>query len=1061
MSFFAGKRNQRFVNLALAAILAVSTLTASVPFLFANKANAAPGVSYSTVPFTGLGLSTDRSAPSGGSTIGTNSLQLKVDNTHANTSAHFYQTEGLGSAHFTEANSVQATLSVPSDWQNKPVDAGLWGVSTLSTNASEIGWPIIAFISGATDPYLPTGTGFSVYNTFTGAWTTPTDFDASTGWDKTYNLEITYNPSTNNFDFYVNGSLLTSYAASNGVDSYDGLDAVIFDEFNTATNNNADNYTVNWTNFATGNYTPTAPTTLQFKNGSTVIPSGSTFNNTTVTNNTDLEWANGSAEATDAYQTLITYPDGTTSTQWTSTKNLWIGHTAYGNNFFGQKGDGVYSYQVKARSTSTGLWSDWSSVVSLNYDTHSPTAQFTVTPPQYVNGNFHVTGTASDNVKLSNVFFDVRDSSGWVAGCVSGSTVLNYDANQKNATISCDINTASLVEGQSYTLRIHASDNAGYGGGQSTTITVDKTAPSVPVITAPLNNAFFNTSPILDKWNPSADGASGVVNYQIAYNYDDGHSFGGSTCPSVLIAGYSGFIGCRDLTGTSRNHTPAINEQGGVTIWVRAVDNAGNVSNWSTPVHYTYDSTAPTGLANLSPANGTYGTTASLTSIDWTDASDSSTPISYYYESSHSAAVNSDGSFVTPVYQSGALSSSTIPTSGTPEGVYYWHVRAVDAAGNSTAWTTPWKITVDNTAPVVTITSQSNGDLLRGSVTVSGTVTDANPDHYYFVVKDSQGHVVAGPGTVNQATVSDWTWDTTGVADGTYTIDLEARDAANNKDASSVTTVSVTVDNASPVVTITPASGNYGFINTVNIGANIDDAVSYRVLVNGSDVHDGTGAYVPYALSVTDGTYTIQVEATDAAGNVGVSTLNTINIDDTAPALTVTGYNGTSLTPTITGTTDNATDVVTVDGNSATVSSTVNGSGTYDWTYAYPTQSVGTHTSTVVSADTYGNAAGEPVVVTVNSAPATTVTPTGTVTPNITNQGVLGATTTNDGSTTGDTGVKGATDDKVAAAAVNSDANQGKIFGIAWFWWILILAAIAAIAWFIAAAVRRRGEANS
>lgn len=87
--------------------------------------------------------------------------------------------------------------------------------------------------------------------------------------------------------------------------------------------------------------------------------------------------------------------------------------------------------------------------------------------------------------------------------------------------------------------------------------------------------------------------------------------------------------------------------------------------------------------------------------------------------------------------------------------------------------------------------------------------------------------------------------------------------------------------------------------------------------------------------------------------------------------------------------------------------------------------------------------------------PAATVVTT-TVTPIITSPAILGATTDTPNGT-GAADVKGTTDDKTAVA-VNSDANQGKIFGIAWYWWILILAALVAIAWFIIAAVRRRNE---
>jgi hypothetical protein len=108
------------------------------------------------------------------------------------------------------------------------------------------------------------------------------------------------------------------------------------------------------------------------------------------------------------------------------------------------------------------------------------------------------------------------------------------------------------------------------------------------------------------------------------------------------------------------------------------------------------DVTAPALPVHLSPANRSHTTTAALTMVDWTDVADPSGPVKYYYEVSHYKAIKADGSFTKPIYQSAALSASNIPTPNTQVGRYFWHVRAVDAAGNSTAWTSAWKFNVEN-----------------------------------------------------------------------------------------------------------------------------------------------------------------------------------------------------------------------------------------------------------------------------------------------------------------------------------------------------------------------------
>lgn len=105
----------------------------------------------------------------------------------------------------------------------------------------------------------------------------------------------------------------------------------------------------------------------------------------------------------------------------------------------------------------------------------------------------------------------------------------------------------------------------------------------------------------------------------------------------------------------------------------------------------------------------------------------------------------------------------------------------------------------DTQAPDVEITNPTDGATVSGSVEVRGTVTDDNPDHYYAVVLNSANQKVAGPGTVSEdQPLTDellFVWDTTKVSDGVYTIRLEARDAAGNKDSESVDVVSVTVNN--------------------------------------------------------------------------------------------------------------------------------------------------------------------------------------------------------------------------------------------------------------------------
>ncbi len=87
---------------------------------------------------------------------------------------------------------------------------------------------------------------------------------------------------------------------------------------------------------------------------------------------------------------------------------------------------------------------------------------------------------------------------------------------------------------------------------------------------------------------------------------------------------------------------------------------------------------------------------------------------------------------------------------------------------------------------------------LRGTIDVQGKIVDTDIASHQLTITDSTGTVVYDTGVVNNSnempTYSTmYTWDTTLVPDGAYTITLTARDLANNI---ATTTIDRTVDNS-------------------------------------------------------------------------------------------------------------------------------------------------------------------------------------------------------------------------------------------------------------------------
>lgn len=410
------------------------------------------------------------------------------------------------------------------------------------------------------------------------------------------------------------------------------------------------------------------------------------------------------------------------------------------------------------------------------------------------------------------------------------------------------------------------------------------------------------------------------------------------------------------------------------------------------------------------------------------------------------------------------------------DGSYTIHLEAKDTAGNEDASVSVRNIhvIVDNSAPVVAITSHTNGQVVSGTVTINGTVADAHPSVSYLTVRDGHGNLIVEQNVNTAQTNPTVTFDSKTVTDGIYYVHLEAKDTQGNETTvDSVRDITVTVDNHVTTPTLVAP-----FDGAIVSGASVmqtwsspDSDIDHYIY---QSFNDAAGTSLRFtanytstsktAQNITDGTvYYWRVAAVDTVGNQSAfSPLWKISIDNVAPTIVIAPQtNTTGNQPTITGTVDDVNAALQATFNNGTYPVT-NNAGTFSFTAPSPLSN-GTYSFALRASDVHGNVSTQTADVIVAVVPPAT-TPVTTVTPTITgpsqsSPAVLGATTTsNTDNTPGDTGVKGTSSDKTLAAAVNSDANKGTIFGLAWFWWILILAALAAIAWFITAAIRRRNE---
>ncbi|MCK9417800.1 MAG: hypothetical protein M0R70_00295 [Nitrospirae bacterium] len=196
------------------------------------------------------------------------------------------------------------------------------------------------------------------------------------------------------------------------------------------------------------------------------------------------------------------------------------------------------------------------------------------------------------------------------------------------------------------------------------------------------------------------------------------------------------------------------------------------------------------------------------------------------------------------------------------DGLKTVYVRFQDAAGN---WSAPFSasITLDTTSPVVTIISPVAGATNNSMPLLQYTVTDGT-----VVVKVDGSIVNKISGSLLDM-----------LSDGTHTVRVEATDAAGNAGSAQV---SITVDTTPPIVTIaSPIAGTTNNRNPMLMYTASEGTVVVKV--DGSIVYKVFGDALD---SLSDGTHTVRVEATDAAGNAGSAQVS-ITVDTTSPIVTI------------------------------------------------------------------------------------------------------------------------------------------------------------------------------
>ncbi|WP_284311897.1 Ig-like domain-containing protein, partial [Labrys miyagiensis] len=238
---------------------------------------------------------------------------------------------------------------------------------------------------------------------------------------------------------------------------------------------------------------------------------------------------------------------------------------------------------------------------------------------------------------------------------------------------------------------------------------------------------------------------------------------------------------------------------GNHTITAKAVDAAGNIGAASTAYALTIDTAAPgapTGLS-LDPStdSGTVGdgvTNFSQAKIDGT--AEASSTVTLY---------DSNGTTVLGTGVANATTGSfSITTSTLSSGNHTITAKATDAAGNVSAASAGYSVTINNTGPSaptgLALDTTTDSGVAGDAIT---NITQAKIDGIAgagttVTLYDSNGTTVLGTG-VADATTGAFGITTFALSNGTHNITAKATDSAGNISAAS-TAYALTIDTTAP-----------------------------------------------------------------------------------------------------------------------------------------------------------------------------------------------------------------------------------------------------------------------
>ncbi|MCO5315807.1 MAG: hypothetical protein M9938_06570 [Solirubrobacterales bacterium] len=522
-----------------------------------------------------------------------------------------------------------------------------------------------------------------------------------------------------------------------------------------------------------------------------------------------------------------------------------------------------------------------------------------------------------------------------------------FGASEPESTFECRIDSSQaadwaactspqqytgLTDG-SHTFEVRATDLGGNVEAipDHRTWTVDATAPTVTIDSGP----------------------TGVVATQdatIAFTVDDNTATVECRLDSNDVNDWAACASPKELTGLT---------DGDHTLEVRATDPVGNVSPVASRT-WTVDTTPPT------------------TTIDSTPTPDINDGKVHSIRATFEFSANEPGSSFECRIDSNAPEdwtpcSSPAGYTGLADTSHSFEVRATDPVGNVGAPAShTWEVLT--VKPNATIDTGPNGAVNSSDATFEFS-SDLGSATFECRIDSSQA--------------ADWAACTspkqyTGLADGSHTFEVRATDL--DQGTGPVADRQWTVDTDAPTVTID--SGPTGAVATqdATIAFTVDDnTATVECRLDSNDVNDWAACASPKELTgLAEGDHTLEVRATDAAGNEGTAS-RTWTVDTIAPVVSIDSTPTADINDGMVHSIRAAFEFSATDQTAVSFECRIDSSDENDWAACNSPQSYdqltdGSHGFELRGTDAAGNSSGvashtwqvltDPPVVTISNGPA-------------------------------------------------------------------------------------------